>query len=312
MLVRTCSFVLTDRDSQRFDRLGWVVVVRLIACPRFHHTQIWKWPQNSNPYLKYVLLYGGQQTGLRGQSPNILILEEAAFLNPRVFFEAIAPLMGNENVAVLGISTPNNDEGNYYSALLELERAPGDPLFRIINLEVACKACKEAGTPEQCEHKVELLPPWRTEERKDILKQVYKDHPELFAQENLGLQQSSKRFWFRPQWIEQFKSNTGYAEFPNRVDVLYSAVDPAGGGKPSDYAIVTTTFHRGRIVVCLRLRVHFTTTCGRYCAAPTPHAGSTCTDRSRRVCRTDSWSRRRVPSTSAAVHSGTHAQMRRA
>lgn len=179
-----------------------------------------------------------------------MILEEAAFLNPKVFFEAIAPLMGNENVAVLGISTPNNEEGNYYSALLELERAPGEPLFRVINLEVACKACKEAGTPELCEHKVEVLPPWRTEERKDILKQVYKDHPELFAQENMGLQQSTKRFLFRHTWIDAFKKQCGYDGFSQAVDVLYTAIDPAGGGKPSDYAIVTTTFHRGRIIVC--------------------------------------------------------------
>lgn len=172
-------------------------------------------------------------------------------MNPKVFFEAVAPLMGNDNVAVLGISTPNNVQGNYYSALLEMERPDGTPLFKVIDLEVACKKCKEAGIPELCDHKVEIVPFWQTAARKEMLQSIFKDRPDLFAQEILGAKDSSQLFIFHKTWIDAFKQNNDYTRLPAAVDVLYTAIDPAGGGMPSDYVIVTTTFHQGHIVVSI-------------------------------------------------------------
>jgi hypothetical protein len=44
--------------------------------------------------------------GIRGCSADIVILEEAAFMSPELFFQVVCPLLGVANTALLAISTP--------------------------------------------------------------------------------------------------------------------------------------------------------------------------------------------------------------
>lgn len=189
--------------------------------------------------------------GLRGQSPDAIILEEAAFMDQKIFYEVVAPLMGNANVAVLGISTPNNMMGNYYNHLLNLKRPSGEPLFKIINLEMACQKCKEEGKAHECQHKeaTSLDIPWLESDRDEMLQEIYKNNPEQFAQEKRGVQEMCKNFVINREWLEALKNHEEYRHLPDNVDVLFSAVDPAGGGKISDFVVVTTAHHAGKMIV---------------------------------------------------------------
>lgn len=69
---------------------------------------------------------------LRGQSTDVMILEEAAYMDRSMFFDVVAPLMLVEKTAVLAISSPS-DEFNYYSTLLELRRPDGSFVFEQVS-----------------------------------------------------------------------------------------------------------------------------------------------------------------------------------
>jgi len=71
-------------------------------------------------------------------------MEEAAFMDPKVFKTVVVPLFGVVNTAVLAISSPD-DESNYYSELLELKTKDGESFFEIIRIGLACVSCLDAG-----------------------------------------------------------------------------------------------------------------------------------------------------------------------
>lgn len=47
--------------------------------------------------------------GLRGCTADIVIMEEAAHMNPEVFRVVVSPLMGVNHTAVIAISTPDDE-----------------------------------------------------------------------------------------------------------------------------------------------------------------------------------------------------------
>lgn len=71
--------------------------------------------------------------GLRGTTADVVIMEEAAYINPQVFYQVIVPLMGVGGTAILGISTPDN-EFNYYSNLVDLKDNYGENIFLCIRV----------------------------------------------------------------------------------------------------------------------------------------------------------------------------------
>jgi hypothetical protein len=126
--------------------------------------------------------------GLRGTTGNLLILEEAAFIPQSLFFEVIAPLLGVENTAVVAISTPDEDDNNYYSDLMEIKN-PEDPketLFKTIRIGLACEACIQAGAGATCTHRQQLIPPWKSNRRQKRLRHMTADS-HLFMRENMGM-----------------------------------------------------------------------------------------------------------------------------
>jgi hypothetical protein len=94
-------------------------------------------------------------TGLRGATADVVILEEAAFMDKAVFQAVCVPLLGVKDTALLAISTPD-DEFNFYSELFEMKRPDGETLFLLIPIGLACQDCMEEGL--QCQHKLDKLP----------------------------------------------------------------------------------------------------------------------------------------------------------
>jgi len=67
--------------------------------------------------------------GNRGAGAKCIVLEEAAFIDPNLFFKVVVPIHSVNNTSLIAISTPD-DEFNYFSKLLELKRDDKDtPLF---------------------------------------------------------------------------------------------------------------------------------------------------------------------------------------
>lgn len=66
--------------------------------------------------------------------------------------------------------------------------------------------------------------------------------------ETRGVVASTKRFIVSEDQILSLKNRPLY-EFPTKPDVLYTAIDPSGGGLGSDYAIKTMALSHGVPVV---------------------------------------------------------------
>lgn len=109
-----------------------------------------------------ALLFSFPWPGLRGCSAEVVVLEEAAFMNPELFFQVVVPLLGVKNTAVLAISTPQ-DEFNYYTELMALKDEKGASLFYSIVLGLVCDACKKTG--EACNHLLAMSPDWKVSAR---------------------------------------------------------------------------------------------------------------------------------------------------
>jgi len=175
-------------------------------------------------------------------------LEEAAFVNPNLFFRVIVPIHTVNDTALIAISTPD-DEFNYFSKLLELKRDDkGTPLFLTLQVRQVCDPCREAR--KRCRHYEDLLPPWRSAKNQKVTEQIMKSNPDLYAREMLGVVRSNDTlFVFDPKLVDAFYQREPY-RFSLTPGVVWVGIDPSGGGSLSNYAIVSMAFERGQNVVC--------------------------------------------------------------
>ncbi len=176
---------------------------------------------------------------LRGCTADIILLEEAAYIDQNIFNKIVAPLIGMDNTAVLAISTPD-DEFNYYSELAESE------IFKVLYMGKECALCDSVGV--LCIHKKLKVPDWKTDERIKKLDKFIKDKA-LLERENQGRITSNKQFMFK-QWVEPFVGRPSFV-FRNPVQVIHVAIDPAAGAESSDYAIGSLAYESGTRVVNL-------------------------------------------------------------
>lgn len=174
--------------------------------------------------------------GLRGCTADVVILEEAAFIKEQIFWQIVTPLMGVKDTAVLAISTPD-DEFNYYSELVNMN------IFKVIYLGKECKACTDAGI--RCIHR--KLPVWKTAGRQTKIEGFVKDKA-LLDRETRGIINTGKQFLFEKMWIHAFMGREPY-KFNYPVQVIHTAIDPAGGGQSSDYAIGSMSMENSMKVV---------------------------------------------------------------
>jgi hypothetical protein len=94
----------------------------------------------------------------KGTGGDVIILEEAAYIDPGFFYETVAPLLIMGNTSLLAISTLTS-EINFYTRLLRMrDKLTGLPMFVSLSIELACRACIDAGKSADCVHKLHLVP----------------------------------------------------------------------------------------------------------------------------------------------------------
>lgn len=170
-------------------------------------------------------------------------------MDKQVFFQVVAPLLSVANTAILAISTPEG-ELNYYSQLIQLKGDNDEPLFKCIQIGLACQKCLAKGIMKQCRHNKGRLPMWKSAGRQRKTEKVMESDPEMRARELCGGIISTNNFIFA-SYMETFKEQI--AKHPRTIEsqpgVIHMAIDPSGGGNPSDYAICSYTYHRGSQVI---------------------------------------------------------------
>jgi hypothetical protein len=204
----------------------------------------------------------------KGTGGDIIILEEAAYVDPGFFYETVAPLLIVGNTSLLCISTLTS-EVNFYTRLMRMvDSSTNRPMFSCLKIQLACDDCIANGTAVDCVHLLHLVPRWQSSERHLRLKTVMQDRPDLIQSELSGIAFDSMQQAFRVCDVDyMFKGfldptpvSGGAAVarsenitdfFPVEVPVsrfvaeLSVFVDPAAGGPQSDYAIVSVVRCQG-------------------------------------------------------------------
>jgi phage terminase large subunit-like protein len=95
--------------------------------------------------------------------------------------------------------------------------------------------------------------PWKSKSKDDDIKEIYKQRgqTELGKQEMSGETIDALTFIVRPIYIRQLQERAPYI-FERPPGVIHVAIDPHGGGKTSNTAIMMLANENGRIVVCHR------------------------------------------------------------
>lgn len=176
----------------------------------------------------------------------MIILEEAAHLNPALFHNVIVPLLTVEHTAMLAITSPG-DELNYISIIQDLKNASGEPLFYNIKIGLSCAKCIDAGI-NNCPHALKRLPAWKSESRHDMVRAVFGQNQEAMKREAEGLVVSSRVYLFGKKDVDALMKRPPYV-FQYDVQLVEIGIDPSGGGAGSDFVIVAKVVENGQDVV---------------------------------------------------------------
>ena len=183
----------------------------------------------------------------KGTGGDIIILEEAAQVDPAFFYETVAPLMIVRNTCMLAISTLTS-EINFYTRLVQMkDRATQLPLFKVKKIELVCQKCKDDGKASECVHMLHMVPRWQSSDKHVKLKTVMEDRPDLIESELSGMAFNSLQQVFRSKDLEiMFTQPTPDYLLNQEVHII---IDPAAGGAQSDYAILSLQRSKGLITV---------------------------------------------------------------
>jgi hypothetical protein len=182
----------------------------------------------------------------------IVVCEEAAFMDTKVFYEVVCPLLEMDKAALLCISTVEST-ANFYSVLTDLKDDKGEDVFNVLKFDLICEKCallEDVKKKMQCTHKYQELPPWQSENKHSRLKFLMASQPELYLRETKGILSEGSNNPFKMGWVKRMIDNPRTVP-TGTVSHVFIGIDPNGGGA-SKFGIVSGYFHQGRLVVRIR------------------------------------------------------------
>lgn len=200
---------------------------------------------NSPTEKRTVWAYPSSVKTLKGVGGDIIILEEMAVIDTRVFFEVVVPLLELSNTAMIGISTIK-DEDNFMSHFLEMKDDTGKPFFKSFMFYMACEACRLTDNPAGCTHLKNLIPPWQSSSKHEKIKALMSDQQELLNQEVFGISNSKTENVFTEKSVMKFIKSV--SKNPAYIPYVYISIDPNGGGD-SNFALISSIIDRGRVSI---------------------------------------------------------------
>jgi len=196
-----------------------------------------------------------QVSTTKGTGGDIIILEEAAYIDVDFVYETVFPLLIVGTTSLLAISTVTS-EINFFTRLLRMrDRVTNQPMFTTLSVTLACSKCKEDGKAAECPHMLHLVPRWQSGDRHIKLKTIMQDRPDLIESELSGLAFDSLQQVFRGVDLDIMFTQAAPTAVLN--ETVYIFIDPAAGGPGSDYAVVSITRQKGLITVSLPLQYLF-------------------------------------------------------
>lgn len=215
----------------------------------------------------------GTSASTRGVGGSLIILEEAGFMKEEIFYVNVVPLLGVNGTALIGISTPPEELGNYYLKLFDCQDEEGEDIFTTIKVELVCAVCMDKGL-SHCKHKVEPPPAWKSEKRRKMQEAIYAKNRRYFLREVMGVPIPTDIYVFPSQLVDAFMqpavlSNPAMASTvtdpmgPEKAKFVFIGVDPCGGGSQSDTSFCALTFRTSDANPVVRTLRNACETCSR-------------------------------------------------
>lgn len=98
---------------------------------------------------------------LVGVGGDVIILEEAAYVSSGFFYETVAPLLCIGNTSFIAISTLTSEMNFYTKLISKVDPLTLEPVFKAIQIQLACQACQDAEKSFDCMHMQHLIPRWQ-------------------------------------------------------------------------------------------------------------------------------------------------------
>lgn len=183
----------------------------------------------------------------KGTGGDIIILEEAAQVDPSFAYETVFPLLIMGTTSILMISTLTSDI-NFYTRLMKMkDQVTNQPMFVCLKITLACPSCVEQGKSAECVHMYHLVPRWQSADRHIKLKTVMEDRGDLINSELMGMAFDACQAAFKSVFVDIMFNQPAPQSIMS--EPIYIVVDPAAGGPSSDYAFVSITRTKGLITV---------------------------------------------------------------
>jgi hypothetical protein len=196
---------------------------------------------------------------VRGEAPDLIVIDEAAFMPAKQFTDNVLPILGNNNRAMIAISTPG-DDANWYSQVLNVLVESISP-FRIIAKQLACIACRSLNRDVQCNHNKHLLPAYKNPEVTRIQKIILPEN--VYMAEVQGIITATGTKLIDAKTVQKLRERVPYTFKSTKV--IWIGVDPSGGSQAGSrmalvaIAINTDSHFVVSLVSCRRVGV----VCGR-------------------------------------------------
>lgn len=249
-------YSVADRQSQMMME----TVVRMFdTLPGGPHRHIKKnseffWVADDRGTRSQLQCLPGSSATTRGVGGDLIILEEAGFMKEQIWYENVVPLLGVNDTALIGISTPPDEIGSYYLRLFDCKDEEGEDIFETIKVELQCADCMEKRALS-CSHKVFQPPAWKSEKRRMMQAAIYANHPLYYLREVLGVAIPTDIHVFKETYIDallrqatmpatQASALVADALGQESARFVFVGIDPCGGGSQSDTSFCALTFRR--------------------------------------------------------------------
>ena len=134
---------------------------------------------------------------------------------------------------------------NFYTKLIgKIDPVSNAPLFKSVQIQLACQACIDAERGHECTHNMHLIAAWHTQEKHDRLRTIMSDRPDLINSEMSGVAFSSVDQCFRPPDLKRMFQTPPPISI-SMATKLITCIDPCAGGEHSDFAVVTMVYQNG-------------------------------------------------------------------
>ncbi len=172
---------------------------------------------------------------LRGIGGNVIVLEEAAFIDESTVKNVVMPILQKKGNLFISISSLKEGSGLFSRMMKAVD------FIQVKEISYVCDPCQAAGVRKICPHRLATLPPWISEEN-EFSKFLFGDDEDI-DREQMGVLVNNGKNCFPAHLIQSF---IGWPRLRlvEPVRCIFMAVDPCTGSENklkalSDFAVVT-------------------------------------------------------------------------